>query len=83
MTEISVAEARKTFSDILNRAYYRKTRTVITRKGRKWAIVCPIEDLDLLEKMEDEIDRKLIRKALKEKSKAIPYERVRKEMGLK
>jgi prevent-host-death family protein len=82
MVEMNVTEAREEFADMVNRVAYRGERIVIQRKGRKMAVMVPIADLELLEKIENKIDRKLIKEALKERAKAIPYEKVRKELGL-
>jgi hypothetical protein len=55
---------------------------VIVHRGKKpVAAVVPIEDLDLLEKIEDEIDIAAAREALKEPG-TIPWETVKKKLRL-
>jgi len=86
MTKVSTAEARKRFSDVINRASYGKERVALTRNGHTLAVLVPVEDLALLEAMEDRIDVEDARKALAEaKSKGekpIPWGTVKKRLGL-
>jgi prevent-host-death family protein len=42
MRRISSSEARKDFSDIVSRAYYKEEITVITKQGRDIAAVVPM-----------------------------------------
>ena len=49
MTNISTAEARNDFADVINRASFGKERFVLTRRGKKLVAIVPVEDLDLLE----------------------------------
>lgn len=60
MTHVSVAEARKSLPEILNRAAYTHERTVITRHDEAVAAVISIDELRLLdaliERFEDEQD---------------------------
>ena len=78
---ISTREARENFSDVINRAAYGKERVVLTRRGKPLVAVVPIEDMELLERLEDEIDIEAAREALKE-SGIIPLEKVKAELGL-
>jgi len=77
--------ARDNFSDTLNRVSYKKERVVIRRHGKDVAAVVPIEDLQFLEKMEDRLDLEEALAALKEAEgeELIPWERVKKDLGLK
>ena len=75
----STSTARVQFADIVNRAEYAGERTIVHRRKKPVAAVVPIEDLELIERYEDELDRRLIRKARKERS--IPWEQVERELG--
>ncbi len=75
----STSTARVQFADIVNRAEYAGERTIVHRRKKPVAAVVPIEDLELIEQYEDELDRRLIRKARKERS--IPWEQVERELG--
>ena len=82
MTHMSVTEARSGFAEIVNRAAYGHERIVITRRGKDIAAVVPAEDMDLLEELEDRMDIEAAEKALAESEELIPYEKVRRELGL-
>jgi prevent-host-death family protein len=56
MTELSIAEARDQFSEAINRAAYGKERIFVTRRGRRLAVIVPVEDIEALEAIEDRID---------------------------
>ncbi len=53
---VSVAEARRDLSDLLNRCAYSTERIVIERHGKAVAALVGIEDLALLERLETEDD---------------------------
>jgi len=76
----TTSTARAQFSDIVSRAEYAGERTVVHRRKKPVAAVVPIEDLELIERYEDELDLRLIKKARKERT--IPWEQVKKELGL-
>lgn len=83
MTHCAVADARRDLSDILNRVVYGGERVVITRHGKDVAAIVSSKDLEALEKIEDMIDVTEAEKRLSEGRKnAVPYEAIRKEMGL-
>lgn len=67
--KLSTSEARQEFADIVNRAAYGGERVILHRHKKPVAAVIPIEDLELIERMEDEIDIAAARKALKEKGR--------------
>ena len=84
MTTLSTVKARENFSDLVNRSAYGKERVVLTRRGKGVAAVVPIEDLNLLEAIEDRLDLEDIEKALAdpENRRAIPWDKVKKDLGL-
>jgi len=79
---IKATRARDAFGETLNRAAYGKERVVIARHGKDIAAMISIEDLRLLEELEDYLDVEAAKKALAESDERIPYEVVRKELGL-
>ena len=81
MTRLAANEARKAFSDALNRVAYGGERIIVHRRGKDVAVLIPLEDLELLERIEDRIDLAEAREALKEPS-SIPWKKVKKELGL-
>lgn len=80
---VSVSEARETFADLVNRAAYGHERVLVARRGRAVAAIVPIEDVELLERLEDQVDLDAARAALADPDNAtpIPWERVKAELG--
>jgi prevent-host-death family protein len=81
---VSVSEARETFAELVNRAAYGHERVRVVRRGRPVAAIVPIEDVELLERLEDEVDLRSARDALADPQNAlpIPWEQVKSELGL-
>jgi prevent-host-death family protein len=79
---IKATRARDAFGETLNRVAYGKERVVIDRHGRAVAAMVPIEDLRFLEELEDRLDVEAAKKALAESDERIPYEDLRKALGL-
>jgi len=81
---VSVSEARETFAELVNRAAYGQERVLVARRGRPIAAIVPIADVELLERLEDEIDLETAREALADPQNAvpIPWEQVKAELGL-
>jgi len=79
--KLTASTARQNFSDIVNRAAYGGERIIVHRRKKPVAAVVPIEDLELLEKLEDEIDLKAAREALKD-PRTIPWETIKKKLKL-
>ena len=84
MDDINATDARENLAEVLNRVAYAKDRVRITRRGKQIAAVVPIEDLELIERLEDEIDIREARKALSEAGRkgTIPWAALKKELGL-
>jgi len=82
MTKISTAEARSDFADVISRASFGKERFVLTRRGKKLVAIIPIEDLDLLEELEDQMDVAAAKAALAESDERVSYQDLRRELGL-
>ena len=80
-SKLTASAARQNFSDILNRAAYRGERVVVHRGKKPIAAVVPMEDFELLEKLEDQIDIAAAREALKD-PRTIPWETVKKKLRL-
>jgi prevent-host-death family protein len=83
---MSVVELKQALGDVLNRAEYAGERFVIHRRGKDAAAVIPIEDLRLLERLvrelEDRIDTEAVASARQESGDPVPYEQVRRRLGL-
>ncbi len=83
MSKMGTSEARDNFTELINRAAFGGERTVIRRRGKGMAAIVPMEDFDLLEKVEDLIDRDLLKKARTEvrKKGTIPWDKVKADAG--
>ena len=82
MTEISTAEARSEFADLINRASFGKERFILTRRGKKLAAIIPVEDFELLVELEDRMDVDAAKAALAESDERVSYQDLRRELGL-
>ena len=84
MTKLAMNEVRAHLADALNRVAYGKERLVVHRRGKALAALVPVEDLEAIERIEDEIDTREADKALrayrKSRKAAVPYEQVRKRL---
>jgi prevent-host-death family protein len=80
---MQVSEARERFADLVNRAHYGGARIVIERRGRALAAIVPIEDLEAIRELEDKALARMANEALAEsKGETIPYDKIRKDLGL-
>jgi prevent-host-death family protein len=87
VTYVSVAEARRTLPEILNRAAYGHSRTVISKHDEAIAAVISMDELRLLdallERYEDESDVADARVALLEaREDRVAWGDIKKEFGL-
>lgn len=83
MTRMGVSDAREHLGDVIDRARYTQERVVLTKRGREVGAIISIDDLKLLEMLEDQLDIKEARLALKEsQGERVFYNEVRKKLGL-
>jgi prevent-host-death family protein len=74
--------ARDSFADTLNRVAYRGERIVLERHGKPVAALVSLDDLDLLERLEDQTDVQAVAKARRERG-SLAHGEVRTRAGLK
>ncbi|HLR31474.1 MAG TPA: type II toxin-antitoxin system Phd/YefM family antitoxin [Fodinibius sp.] len=81
---VNSKQARRDFADNINRVVYGHERITITRHGKNVAALIPIEDLEFLEELEEQLDRRAIDEALAEQDDEpyIPLDEIKKELGL-
>jgi len=82
ITKISTADARKKFSNIVNRVAFGKESIILTRRGEELAALVAMDELRLLQELENRIDIADAVKALKEPGDDIPAEQFWKKLGL-
>ena len=78
---METSKVRKDLSDTLNRVAYGGERIVLRRRGRNVAALVSMADLKMIEEIEDRIDIREARKALKD-GRRIPFDQVLQELGL-
>ena len=81
-TTISTADARKHFSDIVNKVAYGHDPVILTRRGVGIAALVSMEELELLQQIEDVIDIEDAKKALLETGDNIPAKKFWEKLGL-
>ena len=81
---INIVDIRSKLADTINRVVYQGERVVVERRGKGVVALVSMEDLESLERMEDE---KLTAEALKAEARAkssgekpIPFDEVEKEI---
>ena len=79
---MSIAKVRNNLADALNRAAYGGERVILERRGKPVAALVSIDDVELLERLEDEADVRAARKARKEKG-GVPLEKIKARLGMK
>lgn len=82
MTEITTVEARDKLAELVNRVAFGRERVTITRRGKALAVLVPVEDVEALEALEDRIDLREAKKAMAEPGDNIPWEQIKKDLGL-
>jgi antitoxin Phd len=78
--KITTADARKKFSNLINRVAFGKESFVLTRRGEPIAALVSLQELKLLQEAEDQIDIEDAWKAKKEPGEAISWEDLKKEL---
>lgn len=81
MTTISMSEIRLKLSELANRVIYGGERVIVEKNNKPAFAIVSMEDMELLERLEDEIDIKAAEEALKE-GDFVPWEQVKKELGM-
>ncbi len=84
MTDVSTGDARKNLAEILNRVAYGKERVILTRHGRQVAAIVPMEDLDLLTRLRQAVQRRDVSDALSEQERgdSTSWSALKKELDL-
>jgi prevent-host-death family protein len=82
MTTLTATQARRQLPEMLNRAAYGGERIAIERRGKVLAAVVPVEDLELLQRLEDEHGLREAKKAIRdyEKHGGIAWEDLKKQL---
>lgn len=82
MITVPISRLRARLADLGNRVALRGERVMVERRGRHLFALVPAADMETLERMENERDIRLARRAMKSKGAAVPWKKVRKELGI-
>lgn len=82
MTRLTASQLRQDLADALNKVAFGGERIVLQRNNKDVAALVSIEDLSLLRALEDKLDLEEMKEAMEEEGANIPWEDVKKELGL-
>jgi len=82
MNSLTVTNARAKFSELVDQVAFHGERILLLRNGKEIAAIVPAEEANLLEAMEDKMDLEIAEQRLRDGKPAIPYSKVRAELGL-
>ena len=82
LNRITTADARKRFSNIINRVAFGDEVFVLTRRGEPIAALVSIQELKLFQELEDQIDVDDAWKAKNEPGEPIPWEELKKDLEI-
>jgi len=82
LNKITTADARKKFSNIINRVAFGDESFVLTRRGEPMAALVSMRELKLLQELEDQVDIDDAWKAKNEPGEPIPWEDLKKELEI-
>jgi antitoxin Phd len=83
MTRVPASQARENFAELVNEVAFGRKRLVLHRHGKDVVAMIPIEDLELLEELEDQLDVAAAKRALADKAPRVPWGKAKAELGLK
>ena len=82
MADVTVSELRADMATAVNRVAFGKERLIVQRQGKALAALVPMEDIEALEALEDELWVELADAAVRDPGESIPLEKLRQELGL-
>ncbi len=82
MTSFALREFRRELSGITGRVQHSGERVIVSRNGKPAFAVVPVDDLEALQRLEDEIDLADARKARSERGRNISLKKARKALRL-
>jgi prevent-host-death family protein len=82
MTRLTASQLREDLASALNKVAFGGERIVLQRNNKDVAALVSMEDLSLLRALEDKLDLEEMKKAMDELGANIPWEDVKKELGI-
>lgn len=77
--KVTAMDLRNRAGELLSRALYSGERFIVERKGKPVAALISLEDLQLLERLEEERDATLLRLAEQSSRGMVPFEELVKQ----
>jgi len=81
MTTVSIDEVRERLTELGTRAHHGE-RVIVEREGEGFFALVPVEDAEYMQRLEDKQDVEAIRQAKAEGGPFVPWEDVKKKLGL-
>ena len=83
MAVLEITKAKDAFSDTVNRTAYGKERIILTRRGKPLAALVPMEDIELLDRLENAADAEEVRQAREEaaRGEVVAWDEVKAKFG--
>ncbi len=78
----ALQDARKDLSDIIGKAFFANEPTVITRSGKKSAVVISYSDYERYRELENQLDGELATQRLAQGNKKYSLAEAKAELGL-
>ena len=82
MTRLTASQLREDMATAINKVAFGRERIVLQRNNKDVAALVPMEDLTLLRELEDRADLEEIKKALAQPGSNIPWEDIKKKLGI-
>jgi PHD/YefM family antitoxin component YafN of YafNO toxin-antitoxin module len=79
---LSVTDLKKEFRQATGKVEHGQVRLVIERNNKAAFALIPIEDLELLQRVEDLIDAQAAEASMKDPRRSIPWEELKAKLGL-
>lgn len=81
MQTVAVSDFRQSLADLGNKIRYAGDRIIVERNHKPFFAVVPCDDAEFLQALEDSIDLKAAKEALK-RNDFVAWEKAKKELGL-
>jgi prevent-host-death family protein len=82
MARLTASQLREDLADTINKVAFGGERIVLRRNNKDVAALVSIEDFYLLQDLEDKLDLAAIKEAMEEPGASIPWEDIKKELGI-
>jgi len=82
MLSVTASELRRRLPELAAMVEGDGHRILVTRQGKPWFALIPADEAQIIAEREDRLDSEAAREALAEPGENIPWEQVKRELGL-